>query len=121
MQGIDPSLILIGDSIFSEYKGAFTENYVYNQLVTIDGITKIAYYSKDNSSIEVDFIVQYKDRLIPVEVKTEENVRSKSFRQFLTVDYPESGMKGVRYSMKGFEDQGWMQNVPLFDIKAPFS
>lgn len=120
MQGIDPSLILIGDSIFSEYKGAFTENYVYNQLITIDDITKITYYSKDNSSIEIDFIVQYKDRLIPVEVKAEENVRSKSFRQFLTVDYPTSGMKGVRYSMKGFDDHDWMINVPLFDIKAPF-
>lgn len=120
MQGIDPSLILIGDTIFSEYKGAFTENYVYNQLITIKDINKITYHSKDNSSIEIDFILQYKDRLIPVEVKAEENVRSKSFRQFLTVDNSKSGMKGVRYSMKGFDDQDWMENVPLFDIYAPF-
>ena len=106
--------------VFSEYKGAFTENYVYNQLLPVEGISKIAYYSKDNSTIEIDFLVQYKDMIIPLEVKAEENVRSKSFRQFLTVDNAASGMKGVRYSMKGFADQGWMRNVPLFDIKAPF-
>lgn len=120
MQDIDPALILIGDSIFSEYKGAFTENYVFNQLLPMDGINKIAYYSKANSTVEIDFLVQYKDRIIPLEVKAEENVRSKSFRQFLTVDNADSGMKGVRYSMKGFADQGWMENVPLFDIEAPF-
>lgn len=113
----EPSQVLFGDSIFSEYKGAFTENFVLTQLKTLQG-GELAYYAKDGSKIEVDFLFQYRGQLIPIEVKAEENVKSKSFRQFLTVDYADSGMKGIRYSMKGFADQGWMENRPLFSLPS---
>lgn len=107
------SQVMIGDNVFKEYKGAFTENYVLCQLKTLKNIV-IAYYNKDNSSVEVDFLVQLKDVLIPIEVKAEENVKSKSFRQFITIDNAERHLKGLRLSMKGFVDQGWMINAPLF-------
>lgn len=113
MAGIPPSLMLIGNNVFSEYKGAFTENFVLTQIVSVPK-TGIAYYSKENSTMEIDFIIQAGDRLLPVEVKAEENVKSKSLRQFITVDKAGSNLTGIRFSMKGFIKQDWMENVPLF-------
>lgn len=112
MSQIPASLMLIGNNVFSDYKGAFTENYVLTQIIGIPG-TAIGYYSKENSSMELDFIVQINDKLLPIEVKAEENVKSKSLRQFITVDKAGSGLKGIRFSMKGFVSQDWMENVPL--------
>ena len=109
------SQVLINDNIFSEYKGAFSENYVLTQLVTIPRLV-ISYFSKEDSTVEVDFLVQDMDKLIPIEVKAEENVKSKSLRQFVTKDNQDSGMKGVRLSMKGYIDQDWMENIPLFAV-----
>lgn len=114
---IPPSLMLIGDNVFSNYKGAFTENYVLTQITSVpDTIT--GYYSKENSTLEIDFVVQVGDHLIPVEVKAEENVKSKSLRQFITVDNASRGLNGVRFSMKGYKDQQWMKNVPLYAVHS---
>ena len=116
MAEVPASLMLIGNTVFTEFKGAFTENYVLTQIKTVPN-TVIGYYSKDNSSLEIDFIVQCEAEIIPLEVKAEENVKSKSLRQFVTVDNSGSGMRGYRTSMKGFEHQEWMTNVPLFAIR----
>lgn len=116
MADIHPSAILIGNDVFSEYKGAFTENYVYTQLIPIPDIVT-GYYSKDNSSMELDFIVQAGNNLLPIEVKAEENVKSRSLRQFITIDMAKSGLKGYRFSMKGFVSQEWMENVPLCAVE----
>lgn len=113
MSQVPPAQILIGNNIFSEYKGAFTENYVLSQLQA-SGIPTISYYSKDNSTLEIDFIVQTKaGDIVPIEVKAEENVKSKSLRQFVTIDNIDSGMHGIRMSMLGFKRQDWMTNIPL--------
>lgn len=116
MSEVPPSLMLIGNSVFTEFKGAFTENYVLTQIKSVPDVV-IGYYSKDNSSLEIDFIVQCGTEIMPLEVKAEENVRSKSLRQFVTIDNSGSGMRGCRTSMKGFEHQEWMSNVPLFAIR----
>ena len=108
--------ILIGDNVFGEYKGAFTEDFVLQQLKTLPELP-IYYYSKDNSSQEVDFIVQAQSSILPIEVKAEENVKSKSLRAFITQDFKSYGLKGVRLSMKGHTDQEWMENVPLYAAK----
>ena len=108
--------ILPGETLFKEYKGAFTENYVASQLATIVGGKDITYYAKENSRVEIDFIIQIKDRIYPIEVKAEENVRSKSLRQFIVNDNADKGFKGVRFSMKGYRDQDWMVNVPLYSV-----
>lgn len=107
-----PALMLVGNQVFSEFKGAFTENYVLTQMI-VSPATVISYYSKENSSMELDFVVQAGANLLPVEVKAEENVKSKSLRQFITVDNADSGIRGYRFSMKGFVDQDWMSNIPL--------
>ncbi|MCM1142356.1 MAG: DUF4143 domain-containing protein, partial [Muribaculum sp.] len=117
MAQIPPALILIGSNIFSNYKGAFTENYVLTQMCTIPD-TVIGYYSKDNSRLEIDFIAQVGNKILPIEVKAEENVKSKSLRQFVTVDNANRDLVGIRFSMKGFVNQGWMENVPLFSVHS---
>ena len=116
MAQVPPALMLIGNNVFSEFKGAFTENYALTQIIsTYD--TVVGYYAKENSTLEIDFLVQAGNSLLPIEVKAEENVKSKSLRQFITVDNAAYGLHGYRFSMKGFEHQEWMSNIPLFAIK----
>ena len=111
--GVSAQQALIGDGVFTEYRGALTENFVLQQLRSLPSVP-IYYYSKDNSTQEVDFILQVSDRLLPVEVKAGSNARSRSFSTFLQQDYRDSGMRGVRLSMLPYRDQGWMENVPLY-------
>lgn len=111
-----PEQILIGDNVFEEYKGAFTENYVLQQLKSLPR-TFVYYYSNDNSTLEIDFVVQHDARVIPIEVKAEENLRAKSLRQFVT-DNP--GLHGVRFSMSDYREQDWLTNVPLWTVKWAF-
>lgn len=118
MANVSPSIMMIGNAIFSEFKGAFTENYVLEQMVGLPE-TSIAYYSKENSSMEIDFILQTNRGIYPIEVKAEQNVKSKSLRQFITVDYASNHYHGYRFSMQGFEHQDWMDNIPLFAVQ-PF-
>ena len=111
-----PEQILIGDNVFEEYIGAFTENYVLQQLKSLPR-TFVYYYSNDNSTLEIDFVVQHDTHIIPIEVKAEENLRAKSLRQFVT-DNP--GLHGVRFSMSDYREQDWLTNVPLWAVKWAF-
>lgn len=111
-----PEQILIGDNVFEEYKGAFTENYVLQQLKSLPR-TFVYYYSNDNSTLEIDFVVQHKAHVIPIEVKAEENLRAKSLRQFVTDN---SGLHGVRFSMSDYREQDWLTNVPLWAVRWAF-
>lgn len=115
---VPPALMLIGNNIFAEFKGAFTENYALTQMIVNPKIV-IAYYAKENSTMEIDFVLQAGSSLLPIEVKAEENVKSKSLRQFITIDNKGTGLHGYRFSMKGFATQDWMCNIPLFAI-TPF-
>ena len=107
--------MLIGDNVFREFKGAFTEQFVLQQLVAM-GITPY-YWSNDKSPAEIDFVIQTTERVIPIEVKAEENVRARSMKTYID-KHPEAGLKGLRISMKGYVDQGWMQNLPLYGLFA---
>ena len=111
-----PEQILIGDNVFEEYKGAFTENYVLQQLKSLPS-TFVYYYSNDNSTLEIDFVVQHEAHVIPIEVKAEENLRAKSLRQFVTDN---SGLHGVRFSMSDYREQDWLTNVPLWAVRLAF-
>ena len=107
--------MLIGDNVFTEFKGAFTEQYVLQQLLALG--LKPYYWSNTKTPSEIDFIIQDSQRVIPVEVKAEENVRALSLAQFIK-DNP--GLKGLRISMKGYVDQEWMENIPLIAIGTYF-
>ena len=103
--------IIIGDNIFREYKGAFTELFVYTQLIPRN--LPIYYFSSNDSRIEIDFLIQKGTKIIPIEIKAEVNVKSKSLRTYID-KHPT--LKGMRLSMLPHSDQGWMENVPLYDV-----
>ncbi len=100
--------VLLGADFFSEYKGAFTEQYVAQELIA-NGETPY-YYSKENSTLKIDFIIQ-KEELYPIEVKAEENVKSKSLRTVFDLN---PKLKPCRFSMMNYRQQDWMTNVPLY-------
>ena len=105
--------MLIGDNVFAEFKGAFTEQYVLQQLKAAQ--LSPYYWSNAKTPAEIDFVLQHAGRIIPVEVKAEKNVRSRSLAQFIK-EHPE--LKGARFSMQGYTDQGWMENIPLVALSS---
>lgn len=111
MTGASPRQMLLGDNVFTEFKGAFSEQYVLQQLVA-KGIRPY-YWSSDTSSAEIDFVVENDQRVIPIEVKAEENVKSRSMKAYID-NHPEDNLKGLRISMRGYIDQGWTENIPLY-------
>lgn len=104
------SEILTSDNVFTEYKGSFTEQYVFQQFQSCIH-NGIFYYSAENSQAELDFLLQKGSHLIPVEVKAEENLQAKSLRLFAE-KYPQS--LPVRISMSPYRKQDWMINLPLY-------
>ena len=105
--------ILEGSSLFTEFKGALTEQFVCQQLKSMD--LDVYYWSADNSQAEIDFIFSLEDRIFPVEVKAEENLKSRSLRAFLD----RFGMeKGIRLSLSDYRQQEWLTNYPLYTVSS---
>lgn len=112
MGDIDPKIIFAGSEIFSEFKGALTEQFVLQQLINLKEFN-IFYWSAEHSTSEVDFVVQYQDFVIPLEVKAEENVQAKSLKIYHQKFNPKIS---VRTSMSDFREQDWIVNLPLYAI-----
>ena len=112
MSGLPPQALLEGNVLFSDYKGAITEQYVLQQLKSVKGLS-IYYWSSDTSRGELDFLLQKDVSVIPVEVKAEENLQSKSLRFFVEKN---AGLHGVRCSMSDYRKQEWMINYPLYSV-----
>ncbi len=104
-------MILLKDNFLEEYKGAFTEQYVGQQLTAV-GI-KPYYYTNERSTLEIDFVIQ-KENVYPIEVKAEENLRSKSLRTIVTSG---NNLTGWRFSMSDYRVQDWMINIPLYLVQ----
>ena len=104
--------ILVGAQIFAEYNGAFTEQYVAQQLISSGN--RLYYYTNNRSTLEIDFVLQ-KDRIHPIEVKAEENLRSKSLK---TIIDNNDGLFGWRFSMADYQEQDWMVNIPLYAVQS---
>ena len=119
LSGASAMQMLANNNIFKEFRGSFTENYVLQQLYA-NKISYIYYYSKDHSTMEIDYLIQYAERIIPIEVKAEENVKSKSLSQFVNKEFAYLNMKALRCSMKPYIDQGWLENIPLYSINGYF-
>ncbi len=107
---LDKRTVLGGNAIFEEFKGALTEQYVCQQIVSDCGLTPY-YWSAENSSGEIDFLAQESNNVFAIEVKAEENLRSKSLRAFKN---SHQEIKSVRFSLSGYREQDWMRNVPLY-------
>ncbi len=104
--------LLEGNRIFTEFKGALTEQFTAQELKSA-GI-ELYYYSAANSKGEIDFVIQQEDVIYPLEVKAEENLKAKSLRAFCEKYEP---MKGIRTSMSKYREESWMVNVPLYQIR----
>lgn len=109
---LDPTAILEGNKVFTEFKEALTEQYVCQQLIAECGLAPY-YWSAENSTGEIDFLVQAEGSIYPIEVKAEESLRAKSLRSF---NGRYEGMNSRRFSMSDFRNQEWIQNIPLYAI-----
>ena len=112
MAGLRRRTLLDGNELFTEFKGALTEQYVCQQLKTV-GDLDVYYYTNDRGSCEIDFVVDTDERIIPVEVKAEVNLRAKSLKTYREKFSPEVS---VRTSMADFRKEEWLVNLPLYAI-----
>jgi len=112
MTGLRQRTLLDGNDLFVEFKGALTEQYVCQQLKTIEGLD-IYYYTNDRGSCEVDFVVDTGDRIVPVEVKAEVNLKAKSLKTYKEKFSPKVS---VRTSMSDYKKEEWLVNLPLYAI-----
>lgn len=117
MAKLSAKVILEGNALFEEFKGALTEQYVLQQLV-LNPEHDIFYWSSDTAKAELDFLIQNDDKIIPMEVKAEENLQAKSLKMFYQKYQPDIA---VRTSMSDYRVQDWMVNIPLYGIGQMFS
>lgn len=113
MTGLHQQTLLDGNDLFKEFKGALTEQYVCQQLKTVEGLS-VYYYTNDRGSCEVDFIVDTGQQIIPVEVKAEVNLRAKSLKTYQERFSPDVA---VRTSMADFKKENWLVNLPLYAVE----
>ena len=113
MAGLRQRTLLDGNDLFVEFKGALTEQYVCQQLKTIEDLG-VYYYTNDRGSCEVDFVVDTGELIIPVEVKAEVNLRAKSLKTYQEKFSPEVS---VRTSMTDYKKEEWLINLPLYAIE----
>lgn len=107
---LDATTLLEGNRIFTEFKGALTEQYVLQQLIATQE-NPVFYWATEKGTAEVDFVLQRKQTVIPIEVKAEENLKAKSLKVYVEQFQPE---QAFRFSMADFREQDWMVNVPLY-------
>ena len=113
MTGINQSVLLKGNELFVEFKGALTEQYVCQQFKALPDIG-IYYYNNDRNTCEVDFVIDVGDKAIPVEVKVEENLKAKSLKSYRDRFSPEIS---VRTSMADYRQDDRFINLPLYMIE----
>ena len=114
MVGLRQSVLLEGNALFKEFKGALTEQYVLQQLKTIHDL-QVYYWTADRGTAEVDFVVDTGDEIIPIEVKAERNLRAKSLKVYRDRFQP---ARSIRTSMAEYKDEGWLLNLPLWAIEG---
>jgi len=114
---LDLKTIIMGNELFTEFKGALTEQFVMQQLKSTK-IDPVAYWTNERSTAEIDFIIQHQGEIIPIEVKTSENLKAKSFKLFCEKFKPTTA---VRTSLSNYHKEIWMTNVPLYIIGDYFT
>ena len=113
MAGLKQKTLLEGNLLFTEFKGALTEQYVCQQLKTLDDIG-LYYYTNDRGSCEVDFILDTGEYIIPVEVKAEINLKAKSLKTYYEKFKPELC---IRTAMTDYKKEDWLVNIPLYEVR----
>lgn len=113
MTGLRQRTLLDGNALFTEFKGALTEQYVCQQLKTVGDLT-VFYYTNDRSSCEIDFVVDTGEQIVPIEVKAEINLKAKSLKTYREKFSPELS---VRTSMADYKREDWLLNLPLYAVE----
>lgn len=114
---VDVKTLIDGNTIFEEFKGALTEQFVLQQLKTMPDVPTY-YWVASNANAEIDFLIQYAGSVIPIEVKAAENLQAKSLKSFKQ-RFPES--LAVRTSMSDYREEDWLTNIPLYAINSLLS
>jgi len=109
MGGIGPEIILHGNDLFVEFKGTISEQFILQQLVSY--AYQPFYWAPENAKSEIDFLIQKENQIIPIEVKSAENVKSRSLRVYFDKFHPQLS---IRTSLSGFKKQEWMENIPMY-------
>lgn len=112
MSELEAESILEGNDIFIEFKGALTEQYVLQQLIS-DTRYNPYYFGTEKATFKQDFLIQKGKDIVPIEVKAGENIRSQSLKAYCDKYKPN---KAVRFSTLKYMDQGWMENIPLYAV-----
>ena len=112
MVGLHQRVLLDGNDLFTEFKEALTEQYVCQQLKTIENLD-VYYYTNDRGSCEIDFLIDTGRRVAPVEVKAEVNLRAKSLKTYREKFSPDVS---IRTSMADYKEEDWLINLPLYAI-----
>ena len=114
MAGLNQKTLLEGNNLFIEFKGALSEQYVCQQLKTIENLD-IHYYTNDRGNCEVDFVADLKNNIIPIEVKAETNLKAKSLKTYCDKYKPKAA---IRNSMADYKKEEWLINLPLYAIET---
>ena len=112
MSELEAESILEGNDIFIEFKGALSEQYVLQQLISDTEYTPY-YYGTEKATFEQDFLIQKGKNIIPIEVKAETNIHSQSLKAYCDKYHPE---RAVRFSALKYMNQEWMENIPLYAV-----
>ena len=114
MTKLNPSILLDGNSLFKEFKGSLTEQFVLQQLKAINDVETF-YWTNDKGNAAVDFLIDVNSKIIPIEVKAEANLKSKSLKVF----FDKYGQKNaIRTSMTNYKQEEWLLNLPLWAIET---
>ena len=109
---LNPQTILEKEQLFTEFKGALTEQFVLQELKAT-GQKQLFYWANDSGSAEIDFIFESHNTIIPLEVKASENLQAKSLKTF-ALKYPE--IHCYKTSLSDYREESWVTNVPLFGV-----
>ncbi|KOE64661.1 ATP-binding protein [Aggregatibacter actinomycetemcomitans] len=111
---LDPTVFLEGNRLFTEFKGALTEQYVLQQLLVLQD-NPVFYWATEKGTAEVDFVLQQGQDITPIEVKAEENLKAKSLKVYVDQFQPK---RALRFSMVDYKEQDWVVNVPLYGVNT---
>lgn len=114
MAGLRQSVLLDGNELFKEFKGALTEQYVLQQLKTLKQL-EAYYWTADRGTAEVDFVIDTGSDIIPVEVKAEINLQAKSLKVYREKFAPKMS---VRTSMADYKEEDRLVNLPLWAVNT---
>ena len=112
MSRLNPQTLLEGNSLFEEFKGALTEQYVFQQLKGLKNIDTY-YWTNDQGNSEIDFVIDNGNTIVPIEVKAETNLKAKSLKIYKEMFSPPIS---VRASMSDYKKEDWLVNLPLYTI-----